>query len=342
MTERLLVILEEMGGARFALPALRKHSSDVKTVASATVASFLNNNGLQNVIIEPDENSLREIISRCRSRQLVIGTGALDGLCQSAMVLCQTLQVRFKSFVDHWTWFKERYTYADEWILPDKIAVIDDIAFQEAKRSGLPENRLIIVGHPHLEQLTIVPDGLKRRADAWRQNHQLEKEFIVGFVSEVYRDDYPVGSEHYPGFDEYEVYQDLEKAIEEMNHARKPALVVKPHPRECHNKYPIVPGEYPKIVFEGFDTRLFLEVCDTVVGMESMLLVEAAILGKTTISYLPRRDRDDDFIGRRLKLMKSCYSQRRLADALIEVTSSTPRSRFSGSTVALERFFYGE
>jgi len=214
--------------------------------------------------------------------RLVI-TGTCLNACKdkTAIRKAKNLGIPSISIIEHWSLYKERFLLDDKLCLPDYIFVNDDIAMKEAIQSGLPQDKLYISGNPYLE-------GLSKRElfpmpkDKWLQQYNLKMQPTITFISETYHDDFPQGSENYPGFDEYEVLNTLV----EISNENKYNLLIREHPSDCINKY----HEYltSEIVLEkekNFDSVIMNS--DFIIGMGSMFLLEASLFRKDIISYRP-------------------------------------------------------
>jgi CDP-glycerol glycerophosphotransferase (TagB/SpsB family) len=89
----------------------------------------------------------------------------------------------------------------------------------------------------------------------------------VTFASEPYAEDYGI-------FPEIEAVSDLIQILRERNDI---VLVVKLHPRENENKY----SEFTKCIRDKeTDSIRMIMVSDVIISISSMVLIEAAILGK--------------------------------------------------------------
>jgi len=223
-------------------------------------------------------------------------TGTCLGACKdkTAVRKAKDLGIPSISIIEHWSLYKERFVLEGELCFPDYIFVNDDFALKEALRSGLPVEKLYVSGNPYLEDLS------KRKLfpmakEKWLQQYNLNMLPTITFISEIYRDDFPPGSENYPGFDEYDVLDTLIEISQENNYN----LLIRKHPMEHLNKY----NEYlnPTIVLDkerNFDSVIVNS--DFIIGMGSMFLLEASLFRKDIISYRPNERYP--FIGNLLKM----------------------------------------
>ena len=111
--------------------------------------------------------------------------------------------------------------------------------------------------------------------------------------------------------------------------------MVKLHPEERQDKYEIIQGSYDQrelIVVKECNTETLLEKADFVVGMGSMLLIEAAKTRKDVISYRPNEKMT--FIGNQMGVTKLISDRGDLTSVIrgnMTVSNDLVGSRFRGS-----------
>ena len=67
------------------------------------------------------------------------------------------------SFVDHWTNIKKRFIDENKnLIIPDKIFVIDDNAYDLAIKDGLPKKQIVVASNPYYNWLMTWKPSIKR------------------------------------------------------------------------------------------------------------------------------------------------------------------------------------
>jgi len=191
---------------------------------------------------------------------------------------------------------EEALAYAPDWIL-----VPDEWTRDEFVRVGFRRDRLRVCGHPQYDH---VLDLGRTWNDADR--NRMRRAFLPGagdgqkavvFLSE--------GSERVPlltslpPLEEYSLRGwgtrtgRTEMIIEEFLDAvqgipERPYLVLRLHPKDHPDDFDTYAGYFDRIDYQS--PPLELTFCaDLVVGMTSMLLMEAAILGRKTLSIVPRQ-----------------------------------------------------
>jgi len=182
-------------------------------------------------------------------------------------------------------------------VWPDFLYVPDATFAGRLAEIGAPRERIRIVGELHHARLLRIANSRKPEEIAavrkiWNAK---PSDFIVLFASECAREMRVSGQTF--SFDEVEEFELLSCCLargEELNglsiDPRKLTVIVRPHPRDRIDKYAGVIEKYGgqihiEVSAEG-SPDLALLAADLVVGMESSLLYEAAVLGRRVVSLI--------------------------------------------------------
>lgn len=275
---------------------------------------------------------------KCPDLVSLVVTGSALGQSLDKDMLAHALShsIPCVSVVEHWSWYKKRFENNDTLLLPDKILVNDDIAYQEAIADGLPVDRLVALGNPLLEHLALRSIGYTLGSVGLREKLAVsEKERIVVFISEELRSCFKPGTAEYLGYDEYTVCEQLLSLLRPHDH-----LVIKLHPAESDDKY----AHLCKIGVSTIRCATVEELDslgDVIIGMASMLLLELSMYRNDIISFRPGATRG--FIGERLGATVDATSIEQLSSAIDngKTTTLSFRSRFAGSRERILRFLEG-
>ena len=110
----------------------------------------------------------------------------------------------------------------------------------------------------------------------------------------------------------------LDQLAEEKG--QRMTLILRPHPREAEGCFSIVRGRAVRtIVSKKGESRDLALAADLVVGMNSMLLVEACCLGCITVSLQPGLRFSDTLPTNRSGLSRAVYRQEELKPVLEEM-----------------------
>lgn len=299
--KRILITACDAGSGNFFLPLLESLSGNYLLLAEGVAldlfkkkgvdcASFdsAGNHGIRRKI-EPYFNPAPELV--------LCGTSWGEFTVDKIAILeARKRGIPSISVVEHWSMYRERFCKyingnpaGEPAYYSDTIWVNDEYARQEAHRSGIPFAKLEIAGQTFLEQKL---QQLKLIENNPKSN--MAKDKIV-FLSERIRDDFEIGSSLDRGYDEYEALELLLKSI-----SLNEGLLIKLHPQEPPDKYQRYLELDPRIeVLSTCDLNELFLGARKIVGMESMALLEAALIRADVISFTPRAD-GKKFIGNRL------------------------------------------
>jgi len=208
------------------------------------------------------------------------------------------------ALVDHWRNLVARFTV--ERALdhrPPQIAVMDENAAQTLIAAGCPAGTIVVTGQPALDGLCSPTVAARRRARA-RLGVRDDRQIVL-FASE------PKSRHGGDPYDEYEVTEMLTRAVEET--LPDALLVLKLHPLDRADAFPDLRER--AVVVRGLAPAQAIAAADVMVGMTSMLLLEAGLSGVPTISLRPGSP-PDDFIDRHTPWIATAGTYNELVVAL--------------------------
>ncbi|MSO74213.1 MAG: hypothetical protein EXQ99_03545 [Alphaproteobacteria bacterium] len=247
-----------------------------------------------------------------RPRAVLTGT-SLDGTMEAALwSLAARDGVPALAWIDQWMNLDLRFRRGR----PAWVAALDIAQREALKACGFEDRRILLGGHPHLHAVLWHPTkaGARPGPDGTQ---------TVLFVSESYSEDKLVrlAERLNPlGYDEYEVFDIVARAVEAVALARPTLridLVVKFHPLE---------GE-PARFIDAIRSRAWpanvrarwlpgsasgrdaAANADLVIGMSSMLLLEALLLERPVLSLTPGLQGEDPFIASRLGAVLAAHER---------------------------------
>ena len=257
-------------------------------------------------------------------------TSTSDGTYSEAKSL--TLQARKAgipslSVLDYWSHYRKRYANANDILvyLPDKIAVMDDYARQEMVLLGFPPDVLEVTGQPAFDCLEKRRQRYQRSFE-WpysmkyvsRRGHGfIEDEPLVIFLSQ------PIATSGYGwGFNEYTVIPKFLDAMAEV--APDCQILIRPHPRENNHKL------YEFEAYKHLDVKIrrspgikdLMMGADLIVGMNTVMLVEACYLGCITLSIQPGKIGPDRLPTNRLGFSYAVYDDSLIKSAVDELLNN--------------------
>lgn len=223
--------------------------------------------------------------------------------------------------LDFWSNYALRFSDKDGILscLPDKIAVMDRLAYDEMSAEGIPEGILVITGQPAFDHLADARASFSRedRARTRRGLGVGPDDWMVAFISQPFTTIF--GSDHsnpgYPGYDEQTVFADLLEVLETHSDraGRRLSVIVKPHLKETHPWWRAVRSDTVYVEVAGGTRFSSLALsADLVAGMTSTRLVEAAMLGCRTLSLQISAEDGAHFDIERLSVHKTVFSKEML------------------------------
>jgi len=249
------------------------------------------------VIVDPQEDELAALVDDTRPAVVLCGTTRYESPDRWAVRLARARAIPSLAIVD------ERYAYhsrfagpGDDLVdLPDAIALVDEQAVEEAVAEGLPRDRCHVTGSPALSRLTTTAEAFARTPPG-RPPYLLDLSTrpVVTFLSETFASDYgeradqpgPLGP--FVGYTETSVCRDLREALDSQQ--TPVTLVEKLHP--ASDEGPASVGSLASerchhVRVKNVSLWDLLWHSSLVVGMRSMALLEAHLLGVPAVSYQP-------------------------------------------------------
>ncbi len=318
-SRRVLVAAQDTGGARALVPVLkelRKRGVALRVYASGPAYDVLTAQGLSPGLLKIDEvsNIFNGELAGCSHDLLLVGTSHGPSLEDHFVVESRKRNIPTVGILDSWMLYKERFSDGtDPWaFLPDTLIVMDEVAKKEMVQIGAPAERLLPLGQPQLDQ---IKTRILTHEDRDRLRLELGAEdgVLVLFLSQDMANFYggPEKCRKRIGYTEQDVFQDVEKVLSDIANRRRTSihLTVKLHPRERVGKYE---GSSAMVLKDKDPYELMLSA-DLVVGMDTILLLEAGLMGCVNLSYQPHRKGPDTLVTNRLGLGSYCYEPERLA-----------------------------
>jgi hypothetical protein len=335
-TLRVLALNHDAGGANALVPVIRhlqrELAIDVSVVGGPFAAEVFRRRRL--AFRTPADygpaSGLKEqaaaIIARERPDVVFSGASWGETIEKFAWDNAAEMGVPSLALLDMWCMYWQRFgdvaTGRRFTHVPTCVAVMDDTARQGLLQAGFSAEQVRVTGQPHFDYLRAMRGRASERGAAWRRSLGLSRNgFLVLFASESHSADLgrDASSPHYLGYTEQDVLGGLVHVLEGLRRraGRPIELVVKLHPKET--EAPVLHTGFPVRVLRQGDPLQMIGGADAVVGMTSMLLVEAAVIGHPALSFQPIPPQHDTMWPNRIGVTQPIYTSRGLAAALREV-----------------------
>jgi hypothetical protein len=281
--KKTFFVVHDPGGYQAVMPVIEKFiNNGVTTFVFCCVgpAAILN----PQFALSEDEvfNILKSLISSDQISCLVTATSWGNELEVKVIQTGKRSSIHTISILDYWSNYKQRFVLGDEYIFPDELLIMDELAHSEAIADGVPAEILKIKGQPALDHLIWVRDRIVSSSEKSNKNQLL---LLSQPLSLLYNN---------MGYTEETVIEDCFRAMQLLPQFK---LDIKFHPKDR----PCLQGRYAANAVEG-DLTEVLPNYDLVIGMSSIAMLHAVLLGIPTISYQPNLLVSDSSITNKLQL----------------------------------------
>lgn len=221
--------------------------------------------------INDDKKSIDEKLSSLQPDLILYATGWQNHLEYHFLEYAKTHHIPSIAFLDHWTNYRERFGYPDKnWQnnLPDFIATHDKASEEKAKSFGF-NNVIGIKNYALLAQL--------------KNFKPIEQSDTLLFLSE------PTskvalttfGDDCFWGFNEKEVFKNILASKEKFDCKN---LIIRLHPSDTAQTYQDIDKN---VIFSDVSLEEDIARAKIIVGIDTVALYTAYLLGKKVLSYIP-------------------------------------------------------
>lgn len=270
---------------------------------------------------EVNEERIRQFILETSPRLIITGTAAQHNIEKMMWKIAKEEGIDTIAIIDQWVNYKIRFSdktvvnldeeYSIKY-LPTKIFIMDEMSKQELINIGFKEEVIDVVGHPYFQYIY---ENMKINVVKKKQDFRIL--FCSEPISKTYKD-----NNMFWGYNEKTILLNILEALNEID-MRDISLVIRKHPKEdseFHEK--IITSYSQKFSIELDEESNSIESIlksDIVIGMSSMILLEAIVLGKNVISVQIGLKRKNPFILDKLGINNSIVSKEKLKEKLIDL-----------------------
>lgn len=303
----VLLFVEDPGAANYiaCLPEkLASRGLKVLLWAAGYAHDYLLQHGLSREIVTPvgtEYLTIREL----RPRVVIVGTSENpDTLGLALIEEARALGIPAIGVVDAYANAAYRFRGRSDLSLcyaPDWLLVPDEWTKSAYLALGYPSNRIKVCGHPHYDAVRETFEELAAK-DRYRLRRALfpglkDNQKVVIFVAEVSTG---LNPEQYLKSADYTLNgwglsrKRTEIVLEEFLEAARKIkhdlyLVLRLHPKNSVEEFTPYLAQFD-LISQKDSPLPYIYAADLVVGLTSMLLVEATILQRPTLSIVPRRE----------------------------------------------------
>ena len=272
-----LVVSHDAGGAEI-LSCWIKHQKNKKKIIYCLKGPAIN---IFKKNIGTFVNIHEKNIKKLKLKKILTSTSWNSDLEKRIILYGKEKKIFTCSFLDHWNYYLERFTFKKKKVFPDKIIVSDHYAFEIAKKKFTNTPIQLIKNYYKLEVLKKIKI---------RKNKVIKKILYVAEPIRVHAIK-QYNNPMYWGYDEFSSLNFFFDFI--YIFGNKPIIVIfRNHPSEKVSKYKNLLKKYNKkhkIIFSK-NINLYddINVADAVVGVQSMAMIMSLYAGKKVFSTLPK------------------------------------------------------
>ena len=295
---KILIHIEDPGALNLlegVLENLKKAGLAIYILAEGFAAEKLANSSC---LIKKNKNTAQEILIKYSPSLLIVGTSENTNSFGLELILeARLLDIYSIGLVDMWCNTSNRFrgnTKNALFYCPDEVFAPDMKTLEAFKNIGLEENRQTLVGNPVFKRALYWKESNKNKKNYSGFDKQSIDKLTITFIGEGWdrldkkasmkNPNYTLKGSGTYDFRTIIVMEELIECLQKLNISCHTILRV--HPNSNLDDYLPVANKFNQISIE----EDAYEICmrsDVVVGMTSMLLLEACLLGKPTLSILP-------------------------------------------------------
>ena len=332
----VLIFVEDPGAANYVaqLPAaLAERGQCTRLLADGLAKDHLLQRGVRPEVVHHPAAADR-ILASVGPRLLIVGTaGNPDTLGLALVDAARAAGIESIGVVDLPMGADYRFcgrsdnplAYAPDWLL-----VPDEWTKEAYAALGYPIQRVAVCGHPHYDYVRATRARLAREdRNALRQRvlpGSLDGRKVVVFATEGSARLMPQPSRRLAeytltgrGVSSGRTEVVLEEFLDAIQLVQpRPYLVLRLHPKDTPDDYTAYLDKFDLISSGGLPFEL-IYAANLVVGLTSMLLLEAVLLGKTTLSVLPREVEMDWLPSIRAGITTCVTTREQLRSTLVDL-----------------------
>ena len=294
---KLLFCATDAGGARNLLPVARlaRSAHNVRFLYGPTTEGMVRGAGLAAELPSfGDASGAAGYLDRNLPDAILLGTTGWPTF-EAWLTLAARGRVPTIAVLDEWYNYRLRFSHGAIGLphLTDQICCQDDLAFREALVEGLPESRLRVTGSPALSELADTIEQMVGTPPSRPSIFSKIPRPIVVFLSETHAADYGQAPGRHGRIGPFIGYD--EAVVRNLLAARLTAngcsvsVVERLHPSDQDERP--APSDGPHLTWhtnrEHSPLWPSLWHADAVIGMRSMALLEAALMGHRPAALQP-------------------------------------------------------
>lgn len=286
--EDILIFVEDTGAAQMVLGL-----ASAKILATGNALDALQYHGLPHEALAPSAQAV-EILQRYKPRLVAVGTGENQKSFSFELIkAARAVKLPTMGLVDAIVSARHRFqgtTNNPLAYLPDWLIVPDDATRAEYMALGVSEKRIKVIGYVQVDTIYEASKTLQRQV--WPQaTGRPVLVFIAETLGGIVPDDYQQSPDYtLTGRGKHHdrtriVLEEVLDVLEEIK--PRPYIILRLHPKNTPEEFTDYAQEID-FISQKEPALAVVAGADVVIGMTSTLMFEAAILGRPTLSIIPR------------------------------------------------------
>jgi hypothetical protein len=289
--QHILFVSQDAGGFQAIIPVYRRLKKR-KTVAVSGIfgdvaRALPTSRGLK--LVSPErytDAEMQSVFDRVQPQLVVTGpSGSGTSLDKRAIALAQRRSIPTMTVADNCMnvpLLFGRQGDARMIFLPESICVMNAFCAAEMKKNGVPESSITITGNPYFDSISM---ALGRATS---------KKRIALFICQPFSELIAAHAEAGYGYTEQVVFADVVSALNRIDAFDE--IIVRWHPRtQLRQKFDhiIKQSLHPVTLDAKTPLPKLIRKATIVIGMNSTALMDAALAGRSVVSYQPGLNRGD-------------------------------------------------
>lgn len=323
MTKKALIITYQVGCANHLIPIaqeLKKSGVEIIICSSAQSTARWKDYDYNPHDLHQEMSSaeIDSIVQKEGPDLILTGSNNVYPFEYRFRVAGQKRQIPTYTILDCWANYRARFFWNeklkenDQEYLPDTIFVTDQLAKDNLINVGIPEQSITIAGSPYFEYLKenfTVPE-MAEGSLVDKTTHTKQKLlFLSQPIYDLYKEEL--------GYNERTVISDLINVLQKAPTSRY-ELTIRPHPREdfaglTHLVKNLSQQDNIHVSQDG-DVNELIKNSDLIMGMSTNSLIEAAVIGKKTLSLQMGSNGSFSFFGTETKINPTLFDKNKLEE----------------------------
>lgn len=331
----LLVFVEDPGPANYVAPIskeLVRHGIDHVFLATGLAEEFLSKRHVQTETVE-EISVADDVFAKFEPRLILTGSSENPQTLGLSLIReARKRRITTIGLIEYGVHVEYRFrgTSGNPWAFaPDWLLVPDEQTKKDCVRTGFPIEQIVVCGNPHFDY--VLEQGKSFAERGYGNLRQIvlpglsEDREVIVFLSEGSAKVEPltprVPVSEYTMTGRGESFGRTEIAFEEMvlalgSISPKPYVILRPHPKDDPEDFAKYVGDFDAIDYQTPILEL-LTCADLVVGLTSMSILEAVLLGKRTLSILPREVEKEWLPNIRIGITPHVSTRKQLVEGLL-------------------------